>query len=71
MDEELAKLTEELLENGENPEELAGAHALSSSAPPEPDHGSTNVTQAPEPNPASSTANQITNGRAIATIIWD
>ena len=28
--EELAKLTEELLKNGEKPEELAGAHASSS-----------------------------------------
>jgi len=55
--EELAKVTEELLKNGEKLEVSAGAHASSSSAPPEPEHGSTNVAQAPEPNPAPSTTN--------------
>ncbi|KAF8502836.1 hypothetical protein F5888DRAFT_1121021 [Russula emetica] len=39
------------------PVESSEAHASSSSAPPTPDHGSTNVVQAPGPNPASSTAN--------------
>ena len=56
MGEELAKLTEELLKNGKKPEELAGAYASSSSAPPEPNHRPTNVAQAPELNPAYSTA---------------
>jgi len=39
------------------PFESSDTHASSSSAPAGPDHGSTNVVQAPGPNPASSTAN--------------
>ena len=35
----------------------SGAHAGSGSAPPRPDHWSTNVVQGPMPSPASSTAN--------------
>jgi len=39
---------EEPLKNGEKPEESVGAHsASSSSTPPEPDDGSTNVPQPP------------------------
>ena len=39
---------EELLKNGENPEESAGAHSASpSSTPPEPDDGSTSLPQPP------------------------
>jgi hypothetical protein len=40
-----------------NPIESSDTHASSGSAPPVPDHGPTNVAQAPPPNPASSTAN--------------
>jgi hypothetical protein len=39
--------------------ESPNVHASSSSAPPRPDHGSTNVVQTPAPNLASSTANPI------------
>jgi hypothetical protein len=60
-DDELEKLAE-YLETGGKPVDSSDAHALSSSvpsgsAPPGPDHGSTNVVQSPAPNPASSTAN--------------
>ena len=53
-DEELGKLLEKVMEK---PAESSDAHALSSPAPPGPDHGSTDVMQAPGPNPASSTGN--------------
>jgi hypothetical protein len=56
-DEELEKVAEEYFKTWVKPVESSDAHASSSSAPPGPDHGSTNVVQAPEPNPASSTAN--------------
>jgi hypothetical protein len=57
-EEELA----ELLKTWGKPVDSSDSHASSSSAPsssaqPGPDHGSTNVVQSPEPNPASSTAN--------------
>ena len=51
-DEQLPKLMEQLFMG--KTEESAGAHASSSSAPPGPGHVSTDVAQAPEPNPASS-----------------
>ena len=50
-EEELEKLLEKYIKTGEKPVES------SSSAPPGPDHGSTNVVQAPASNPASSIAN--------------
>ena len=53
-DEELGKLLEKVMEK---PAKSSDAHALSSSAPLGPDHGSTDVVQAPGPNPASSTGN--------------
>ncbi|KAF8502830.1 hypothetical protein F5888DRAFT_1800383 [Russula emetica] len=61
-DDELEKLAEEYLKTGGKPVDSSDAQALSSSAPsgsapPGPDHGSTNVVQSPAPNPASSTAN--------------
>ncbi|KAF8502831.1 hypothetical protein F5888DRAFT_1800384 [Russula emetica] len=61
-EEELEKLLEKYFETGGKPVDSSGAHAPSSSAPsdsapPGPDHGSTNVVQSPAPNPASSTAN--------------
>src|SRR6266566_1448456 len=56
-DEELEKLAEEYFKTSGKPVESSDAHASSSSAPPGPDHGSTNMVQAPAPNPASSTAN--------------
>jgi len=56
--EELEKLAGEYFKTLGKPVESSDAHALSSSAPAVPgDHGSTNVVQAPAPNPASSTAN--------------
>ena len=56
--EELEKLAGEYLKTWGKPVESSDAHALSSSAPEGPgNHGSTNVVQAPAPNPASSTAN--------------
>ncbi|KAF8491685.1 hypothetical protein F5888DRAFT_1892057 [Russula emetica] len=56
-DEELGELGEEYLKTWGNPVESSGTHASSSSAPSGPDHGSTNVVEAPAPNPASSIAN--------------
>ncbi|KAF8502828.1 hypothetical protein F5888DRAFT_1120726 [Russula emetica] len=61
-DEELEKLAEDYFKTGGKPVDSSGAHAPSSSAPsdsapPGPDHGSTNVVQSPAPNPASSTTN--------------
>jgi hypothetical protein len=57
-DEELEKMVEDFFYTGIKPPiGSSDVHASSSSAPPRPDHGSTNVVQAPEPNPASSTAN--------------
>ncbi|KAF8502832.1 hypothetical protein F5888DRAFT_1800388 [Russula emetica] len=61
-DDELEKLAEDYFKTGGKPVDSSGAHAPSSSAPsdsapPGPDHGSTNVVQSPAPNPASSTAN--------------
>jgi len=56
--EELEKLAEEYFKTWGKPVESSDAHALSSSAlAGSGDHGSTNVVQAPAPNPASSTAN--------------
>jgi hypothetical protein len=55
--EELEKLAGEYFKTWVKPLESSDAHALSSSAPAGPNHGSTNVVQAPAPNPASSTAN--------------
>ena len=54
---ELEHVVEEYFKTPVKSVESPDAHALSS-APPEPDHGPTNVAQAPGPNPASSTANQ-------------
>ena len=48
----LASLTEEYLKTSGKPVESSDAHGSSSSAPPGPDIGSTNVVQAPVPNPA-------------------
>ncbi|KAN0123184.1 hypothetical protein V8E52_003137 [Russula decolorans] len=56
-DEELEKVAEEYFKTSVKPVESSDAHASSSSAPLGPDHGSTNVVQAPPPNPALSTAN--------------
>ena len=55
--EELEHVVEEYFKTLGKPVDSSDAHALSSSAPPRPDPGSTNVVQAPEPNPAPSTAN--------------
>jgi hypothetical protein len=55
--EELEKFVEEYFKSVGKPFESSDAHASSSSAPPRPDHGSTNVVQAPAPNPASSSSN--------------
>ncbi len=54
--EDIEKLVEEFFGTWEKPIESSDAHASSSSALPVPDHGSTNVLQAPAPNQASSTA---------------
>jgi hypothetical protein len=55
---ELEKFVEDYFKSVGKPFESSDAHASSSSAPPPgPDHGSTNVVQAPPLNPASSTAN--------------
>ena len=52
---DLEKLVEDFFNTGVKPPiESSDAHASSSSAPPGPDHGSTNVVHAPGPNPASS-----------------
>ena len=56
-DDELEKLAEEYFKTWGRPMDSSDAHASSSSAAPGPDHGSTDVVQAPAPNPASSTAN--------------
>ena len=57
-EDDLAKVVEKLSKILEEPiESSPDTHASLSSAPPEPDHGSTNVGQAPPPNPASSTTN--------------
>ena len=56
-DEELEKLGEEYLKTGGKPVDSSDSTFSWSSAPPGPDHGSTNVVQLPTPNPASSTAN--------------
>ena len=61
-DEELEKLAEQYLKTWGKPIDSSDSHASSSSAPPNsappgPEHVSTNVVQAPEPGPASSTAN--------------
>ena len=58
--EDLEKLAEDLTKTLGKPIDSSDTHASSSSAPPGPDHGSTNVVQGPAPgapNPASSTAN--------------
>jgi hypothetical protein len=55
----LANLAKEYLETGKKPVESSDAHAPSSSTPPGPDPGLTNVVPAPAPNPAPSTANPI------------
>jgi hypothetical protein len=55
----LPNLAKEFFETWKNPVESSDAHAPSSSAPPGPDPGSTNVVSAPAPNPAPSTANPI------------
>ena len=51
-----ASLAEEYLKTSGKPVESSDAHVSSSSAPPGPDLGSTNVVQAPVPNPVSSDA---------------
>jgi hypothetical protein len=62
-DEDLKKLLREYFDNLGNPEESGNlespaTYTSSSSAPSEPDHGSTSVVQsAPAPNPESSAAN--------------
>jgi hypothetical protein len=56
-DEELEKLLEEFYNNMKKEVESSNAHASSSSAPPGPDRGPTNVVQAPAQNPASPTSN--------------
>ena len=53
-DEELEKLAAEYFKTFEKPIDASDAHALSSSAPPGPDHGSTNAVQELGPNPASN-----------------
>ncbi|KAN0105715.1 hypothetical protein V8E52_010771 [Russula decolorans] len=52
-----ASLAEAYFKTLGKPVESSDAHASSSSAPLGPDHGSTNVVQAPAPNPALSTTN--------------
>jgi hypothetical protein len=60
-EDELEKLWEGYFDNLVNLEESGNLESpsshSSSSSPSEPDHGSTNVVQAPAPNPLSSTAN--------------
>jgi hypothetical protein len=62
-EEEVGKLWKEYFDNMRQLEESArlksepDTHSSSSSASPVPDHGSTNVAQAPAPNPASSPTN--------------
>jgi hypothetical protein len=56
-DDDVLKLALEYLEAWGKPVDSSDAHASSSSAPPGFEHGSTNVVQAPAPNPVSSTAN--------------
>ena len=56
-EEELEKLLDKYIKMENEPVESSDTHASSSSAPPGPDHGSTNVVQAPASNPASSLAN--------------
>ena len=46
-EEEPEKLLEKYFKTGKEPVESSDTHASSSSAPPGPDHGSTNVVQAP------------------------
>jgi hypothetical protein len=55
--EELEKSLAEFFKTWETPIGSSDAHVSSSSAPPEPGHGPTNVMQEPAPNPASLTAN--------------
>ena len=54
--EEFEKLVENYFKSVK-PTQSSETHAASGSAPPGPDHASTSAVQAPEPNPASSTAN--------------
>ena len=54
----LEEMGEEFLKTLGKPKELSAGASSSNSAPPGPDHGSTNVVEAPQSNPASSTANQ-------------
>ena len=54
---DLENLVLDYFKMSEKPEESSDTHVLSSSAPLQSDHGLTNVGQAPEPNPVSSTAN--------------
>ena len=55
-DKDLEKLLEEYFNAMGKPVESSGTHeSLSTSAPPGPGHASTNVAQAPVPNPVSST----------------
>jgi hypothetical protein len=56
-DDDLEKLAAEYFKTWGRPMDSSDAHASSSSAAQGPDHGSTDVVQAPAPNPASSTAN--------------
>ena len=55
--EELGKLLENYFKYVAKPTQSSETHAASGSAPLGPDHGSTSAVQAPEPNPAPSTAN--------------
>ncbi|KAN0123272.1 hypothetical protein V8E52_003225 [Russula decolorans] len=57
-EEELGHVVEQYFKTWEKPVESSDAHSSPGSAPPGPDHGSTNVVQAPGSSPASSTANQ-------------
>jgi hypothetical protein len=52
----LQNFLEEYFKSMGKPLESSDAHASSSSAPPGPDRGSTNVAQAPAPNAASSSS---------------
>jgi hypothetical protein len=54
---EMEKLVKELFGTWDKQVESSDAHALSSSAPPVPDHGSMNDVEAPVPNSASSPTN--------------
>ena len=54
---DMEKLVEALFGTWDKPVESSDAHALSSSAPPVPDHGSMNDVEAPVPNSASSPTN--------------